>query len=67
MNSIEVIQILHGLEQVHSTYADAFIDVHRDVRKVNVQCIHIHVRMITCTAYDTNMMKYVELESDGNA
>ena len=36
LGSVEVLQVLHGLQQAHSTYADAFIDVHKDVNKVHV-------------------------------
>ena len=34
LSSVEVLRILNGLEHARSTYADAFIDVHRDVNKV---------------------------------
>uniref|UniRef100_A0A1X7UKN4 Uncharacterized protein n=1 Tax=Amphimedon queenslandica TaxID=400682 RepID=A0A1X7UKN4_AMPQE len=33
LNSVEVLRILNGLEHARSTYADAFIDVHRDMEK----------------------------------
>ena len=36
LNSVEVLRILNGLEHARSTYADAFIDVHRDLEKVQV-------------------------------
>lgn len=34
LNSVEVLRILNGLEHARSTYADVFIDVHRDMGKV---------------------------------
>ena len=37
LNSAEVLHILSGLEHARSTYANAFIDAHRDVSKV---CVH---------------------------
>ena len=35
LNSGEVLHILSGLEHARSTYANAFIDVHRDISKVH--------------------------------
>lgn len=34
LGSLEVLNILHSLEQAHSTYSQAFIHVHRDISKV---------------------------------
>ena len=50
LNSVEVMRILNGLEHARSTYADAFIDVHRDLEKVQVMLSHRYVNDIHHTA-----------------
>ena len=70
LGSMEVLQILHRLDHAHSTYTDAFTNIHRDIAKVQYMCNYTHIVRVhvltsharplkTCTWTDVLLSEHI--------